>query len=45
MAVLLLNVVQNFFCSVRFICQNGTVGNIHVSQNIHSHGAIQFTFS
>ena len=42
MAVLLLNVVQNFFCSVRFIYQNGTVGNINMSQNIHSHAAILY---
>ena len=42
MAVLLLNVVQNFFCFVHFICQNGTVGNINMSQNIHSHAAILY---
>ena len=42
MAVLLMNIVQNFFCSVRFICQNGTVGNINMSQNIHSHAAILY---
>ncbi len=40
--VLLLNVVQNFFCFVRFICQNGTVRNINMSQNIHSHAAILY---
>ena len=42
MAVLLLNVVQNFFCSVRFICYNDTVKNIHVSRNIHSHSTILY---
>ena len=40
--VMLLNVVQNFFCSVRFIYKNGTVGNINLSQNIHSHTAILY---
>ena len=36
MAVLLLNVVQHFFCSLCFICQNGTVGTIN------SHAAILY---
>ena len=41
-SILLLNVVQDFLCSICFIRKNGAARNIDVAQNINSNGRIMY---
>ena len=41
-SILLLDVVQDFLRSIRFICKDGTIGNIDVRQNINSNSRIMY---
>ena len=40
--ILLLDIIQNFGCSVCFISKNGAIGNVDVSQNINGNSGIMY---
>ena len=41
-SILLLDVVQDFLRSIRFICNDSTIGNINMRQNINSDSKIVY---
>lgn len=41
-SVLLLDVIQDFLRSIRFISKNGAIGNTDVAQNINGNGRIMY---
>ena len=40
--VLLLNIIQNFGCSVCFVRKNSAIGNVDVGQNINGNSGIMY---
>ena len=40
--ILLLDIIQNFGCSVRLVRKNSAIGNIDVSQNINGNRGIVY---
>ena len=41
-SILLLDIIQNFGCSVCLVCKNSAVGNVDVSQNINGNRGIMY---